>query len=145
MNEFIFEGGKCPEEVIKTTLMPSCEFGMNGCEGSCGVSNSQCGEIFETDVIYCGCLYCNYDPATQKCGGTCPSVNGGFNSINKCLNKVPTPQSDADCGCASCQKSTDAHGNITCSGTCLASGLTCRVGRVSAFNFLGYVEECFCH
>ena len=130
---------------LMTTMPQICDYGMNGCTGSCGVRNSQCGDILSGDIIYCGCLYCNFDNSTGTCSGTCPRINGSFNSVNVCLNRIKNPKKDADCVCASCTKSYDSNGNIKCSGSCFKSGLKCRVGKVPAFTRLGYVKECFCH
>ncbi len=114
-----------------------------GCDGSCSFRNSSCGYILSGDVIYCGCIHCNYDSNTNECSGTCP-MNGSFNSANVCLKRIAEPKSDADCVCASCKTSEDADGNKICSGSCYESGLSCQVGRIPAFTITGYVEECFC-
>ena len=82
-----------------------------GCDGSCSFRNSSCGYILSGDVIYCGCIHCNYDSNTNECSGTCP-MNGSFNSANVCLKRIAEPKSDADCVCASCKTSEDANDQI---------------------------------
>ena len=126
-----------------TTTAFFCDYGANGCEGSCNIRNSQCGDILTGDIIYCGCLYCNFDNSTGTCSGTCPRNNDSFNSVNVCLNRIKNPKKDADCICASCQKTYDSNGKIKCSGSCFKSGLKCRVGKIFAFRG-SYFEECFC-
>ena len=115
------------------------------CTGSCAIPNSYCGAIINANNSNsCGCIYCNYDAATKRCVGTCWSnYFGQLNSLNKCLNTVPTPQSNADCACYYCNKIKDINGTITsCSGNCYASGLTCKIGQVQTSS--GYVQDCYC-
>ena len=129
----------------KIPILPlKCQSSNGICQGSCIIPYSKCGTIVSANYSKgCGCLYCNYDTVTKRCGGTCPSINGQFNLLNKCLNKVPTPKSNADCGCASCLRKVDINGNlIGCSGTCYASGLKCQIGPVQTSS--GYVKDCYC-
>ena len=133
-----------PAEKIPISPINKCLSIANTCNGSCAIPYSKCGQIISANNSKgCGCLYCNYDAVTKRCGGTCPSINGQINSLNKCLNKVLTPKSNADCGCAPCLRKVDINGNlIGCSGTCYASGLKCQIGPVLTSS--GYVKDCYC-
>jgi hypothetical protein len=90
-------------------------------------------------MLFCGCTYCNYNSTAKKCEGVCKNTD-----LIKCINRVPKPKADTDCGCASCKKTVDKKGKISCSGDCFKSGLKCSVKRLPAFNPNGYSDECIC-
>ncbi len=92
------------------------------CQGSCAMSNSSCIQLEDDDMGYCGCSYCNYDTIANKCNGKCSALG-----VDKCISRVPEPKSDADCECSSCESSVDVNGNVSCSGSCFISGLSCKV------------------
>ena len=94
-------------------------------------------------MLFCACLYCNFDSETQKCSGVCPLA--GFPLIsNQCISRVLQPKSNADCGCASCQMSYDFNGTAHCSGHCFESGLSCKIAQIPAYTSLGFIEHCSC-
>ena len=134
----------CPKPTNQPTssgFVQECNYSPDGlgCEGSCGVRNANCEMVQSDDMLYCGCTYCNYDAAANKCSGQCQNLG-----IDKCISRIAKPKSDADCGCFSCQRSVDGVGNVKCSGSCFKSGLSCKVKRVSAFTITGYSDECVC-
>jgi hypothetical protein len=87
--------------------------------------NSSCVEIEDIDTTYCGCTYCNYDAVANKCDGKC-----SYLGVYKCISRVSEPKSDADCACFSCVRSVDVNGNVSCSGSCFRSGLSCKVENI---------------
>lgn len=108
------------------------------CGGKCNITNSKCALFRRSDMLYCGCEYCNYDKIKRKCDGICS------NELARCLNKVINPKSNLDCICATCTKRFNPQGKIVCSGSCYASGLTCKPKNISAFTVTGYTTECVC-
>ena len=133
---------------LKTTIsssenMKMCHINDSGCSGQCSIRNYKCGEIMLGDVLQFGCLYCNYDVVSGKCLGIC-HMKGSFNSANVCLSLISVPNSDADCVFASCETSQEVYGNKVYSGTCIKSGLSCKVGSIPAYTKTGFSEKCFC-
>jgi hypothetical protein len=128
--------------VALTGAQESCNYASNGgigCAGSCNVKNSVCEMIIDTDMLYCGCSFCNYDSSIDKCVGMCSN-----RQLGKCIGRVSQPKSDSDCACATCYTSFNTTGGIVCSGSCFQSGLSCKPSRVPQFNLLGYSDVCVC-
>ena len=132
-----------PEEPTPLTSFPFVSCGSANSDkcfmGTCNERNSRCEEVTDYDYIHCGCVYCNYDEAQDKCVGLCQT-----REMSKCVPRVGKPQNDADCGCASCSTSYDDFGNAICGGDCLGGSYACKpkLMHIHPLNIQNY--QCIC-
>jgi hypothetical protein len=121
-----------------TTIVTSFTAGIK-CLAGCKERNSVCEVVKDTDMLYYGCTFCNFNTSVNKCVGMCSD-----RQLGKCIGRVSQPKSDSDCACATCSTSYNTTGGIVCSGSCFQSGLSCKPTRVPEYNVFGYADKCVC-